>query len=79
MRRDAALTAFEALAELHRSHDVTRFGGVFTDDVEYADDGWHETLYGLASLEQFFRALWKAFPDFSIEIIAGPYLGPAAA
>jgi ketosteroid isomerase-like protein len=74
MTPERALAAFEALADVHHSQDAARLRAVFTEDIEYDDDGWPETARGHAELLTFFRALWAAFPDFRVEIVGGPYV-----
>ncbi len=73
-----ARAIFERLAEVHHSQDPTRLPAVVTEDVVYDDDGLPEPARGRAQLEAFFGGVWRAFPDFRLELIQGPFLSPDA-
>ena len=47
---------------------------VFTEDVEFEDDAWPESIRGHAQMERFLTAVWRAMPDLRFEILEGPYL-----
>ena len=74
MTQEEATAAFERLAEIHQSQDPTRLPEVFAEDVVYEDDGLPETARGRAQLEAFFAGVWRAFPDFRVELVHGPYV-----
>jgi steroid delta-isomerase-like uncharacterized protein len=58
-------------------HDLDRLAEIFTEDVVFEDDAWPETVRGLGEMKRFVGALWRAFPDFRFELVAGPYLDDA--
>jgi hypothetical protein len=65
---------FERVAQLLSEHDVRHLPALYTEDIEYRDDGWPEVLRGYADMERLFTALWKMSPDSRFELIEGPYL-----
>jgi steroid delta-isomerase-like uncharacterized protein len=58
------------------SHEVQRVLALMTDDVEYRDDGWHKTMRGHADVREFIDATWRAFPDMTFDLLAGPFVIP---
>lgn len=54
--------------------DVRHIPTIFTDDIEFQDDAWPETMRSHADIERFFTALWRAMPDLRFEPLEGPYL-----
>ena len=47
-----------------------------TDDIEYRDDSWPKTMRGHADVREFLDAIWRATPDMTFELLAGPYVIP---
>jgi predicted ester cyclase len=47
-----------------------------TEDVEYRDDGWHKPMHGHADVREFIETTWRATPDMTFELLAGPYVIP---
>jgi steroid delta-isomerase-like uncharacterized protein len=62
--------------EAWNSHDPDRLLALMTDDIEYRDDSWPKTMHGHADVREFLDAIWRATPDMSFELIAGPYVIP---
>jgi steroid delta-isomerase-like uncharacterized protein len=58
------------------SHEVDRVLGFLTEDVEVRDDSWPRTMHGHAEVREFLLALWRAIPDMTFELLAGPYVIP---
>jgi|HubBroStandDraft_6_1064221.scaffolds.fasta_scaffold00593_11 steroid delta-isomerase-like uncharacterized protein len=46
------------------------------EDVEIRDDSWPKTMHGHADVREFLEALWRATPDMTFELLAGPYVIP---
>jgi steroid delta-isomerase-like uncharacterized protein len=62
--------------EAWNSHEPDRLLALMTDDIEYRDDSWPKTMHGHADVREFLDAIWRATPDMSFELIAGPYVIP---
>jgi len=62
--------------EAWNSHEVDRVLALMTDDIEYRDDSWHKTMRGHADVREFIDATWRATPDMTFELLAGPYVIP---
>jgi SnoaL-like domain/SCP-2 sterol transfer family len=73
---ERARAAFARVAELHRSRDLAGVARVFTPNAVYEDDGWPASARGVTEIQAFFAAVWRAFTDFRVELINGPYLHP---
>lgn len=58
------------------SHQADRVLGLLTDDVEARDDSWPKAMHGHGEVREFLEALWRAVPDMSFELLAGPYVIP---
>lgn len=58
------------------SHQADRVLGLLTDDVEARDDSWPKAMHGRGEVREFLEALWRAVPDMSFELLAGPYVIP---
>ena len=58
------------------SHEVDRVLALMTEDIEYRDDAWHKTMRGHADVREFIEATWRATPDMTFELLAGPYVIP---
>jgi steroid delta-isomerase-like uncharacterized protein len=58
------------------SHDADRLLALMTEDIEYRDDSWHRTMYGHGDVREFLDAIWRAIPDMTFELLAGPYVIP---
>jgi steroid delta-isomerase-like uncharacterized protein len=58
------------------SHDPDRVLDLLTDDVEAHDDSWPKAMRGHRDVREFLEALWRAVPDMSFELLAGPYVIP---
>ena len=58
------------------SHEPDRILALMTEDVEYRDDAWPKAMHGHADVREFIEALWRATPDFTFELLAGPYVIP---
>jgi predicted ester cyclase len=74
LTRERALELFGKIDALHRSKDPSLITTVYTEDVLIEDDGGTQTVRGAAEAEAFLASVWRAFPDFGVEIIEGPYL-----
>ena len=70
-----ALELFERIAELHRQKDPDRITEVYTEDVAVDDDGGTAPVRGAEDMREFLMSVWRAFPDFGVEIVEGPFLG----
>jgi steroid delta-isomerase-like uncharacterized protein len=62
--------------EAWNSHEVDRLLELMTEDIEYRDDSWHTTMRGHADVREFLEATWRATPDMTFELLAGPYVIP---
>lgn len=62
--------------EAWNSHEADRLLVLMTDDIHYRDDGWHKTMRGHADVREFLDATWRATPDMTFELLAGPYVIP---
>ena len=58
------------------SHEVDRVLALMTEDVEYHDDAWPKTMRGHTDVREFIEATWRATPDMTFELLAGPYVIP---
>jgi steroid delta-isomerase-like uncharacterized protein len=58
------------------SHRVDRILELVTEDVEVRDDSWPRTMHGHGDVQEFLEALWRAIPDMTFELLAGPYVIP---
>ena len=58
------------------SHDPDRVLNLLTDDVEARDDSWPKAMHGHGDVREFVEALWRAVPDMTFELLAGPYVIP---
>ena len=58
------------------SHQADRVLELLTDDVEARDDSWPKVMRGHGDVREFLEALWRAVPDMSFELLAGPYVIP---
>jgi predicted ester cyclase len=71
---DGARALFERNYQLLNEHDVRHIPTVFTEDIEFEDDAWPESIRGHAQMQRFMTAPWRAMPDFRFELVEGPYL-----
>lgn len=71
---ESARALFEHFYELMNDRDVRHIPTIFTEDIEFQDDAWPETMRSHADVERFFTALWRAMPDLRFELVEGPYL-----
>jgi hypothetical protein len=74
LSHEQALAAFEAVSGVHADKDAARIAEVFTEDIVYDDDGRDAPARGHAELAEFFRSVWTAFPDFRLDLVAGPFI-----
>jgi SnoaL-like protein len=74
LSHERALELFRRISDLHDEHDSAGVRTAFTEDAVYEDDGAPEPVRGHAELERFFSGVWRAFPDFRVELLEGPYL-----
>jgi steroid delta-isomerase-like uncharacterized protein len=58
------------------SHEVDRVLALMTEDIEYRDDAWPKAMRGHADVREFIDSTWRATPDMTFELIAGPYVIP---
>jgi steroid delta-isomerase-like uncharacterized protein len=58
------------------SHQTDRVLELLTDDVEARDDSWPKPMHGQGEVREFVEALWRAVPDMTFELLAGPYVIP---
>jgi steroid delta-isomerase-like uncharacterized protein len=58
------------------SHDPDRVLNHLTEDVEARDDSWPKPMHGHGDVREFLEALWRAVPDMTFELLAGPYVIP---
>jgi len=77
LTHERAREIFQRAYDVLNEHDLGRLGEIFTEDVVFEDDAWPETVRGLGEMKRFVGALWRAFPDFRFELVAGPYLDQA--
>jgi predicted ester cyclase len=71
---ESAHALFEHIYGLLNEHDIRHISTIFTEDIEFQDDAWPETMRGHADVERFITALWRAMPDLRFELVEGPYL-----
>ena len=72
--RERALELFGKIESLHKAKDRALVTSVYTEDVLIEDDGGTKTVNGAAEAEEFLTTVWRAFPDFAVEIVEGPFL-----
>jgi hypothetical protein len=53
------------------SHEVNRLLALMSEDIEYRDDAWPKPMRGHADVREFLEAIWRAFPDITVELLAG--------
>jgi steroid delta-isomerase-like uncharacterized protein len=58
------------------SHQADRVLTFLTEDVEIRDDSWPKTMHGHRDVREFLQALWRATPDMTFELLAGPFVIP---
>ena len=58
------------------SHQPDRILDLLTEDVEARDDSWPKPMHGHREVREFVEALWRAVPDMTFELLAGPYVIP---
>lgn len=66
----------ERWVEAWSSHDVDRLLALMTEDIEYRDDSWPKTMHGHSDVREFLNTVWRASPDMTFELLAGPYVIP---
>jgi steroid delta-isomerase-like uncharacterized protein len=71
---ESARELIERFYGLMNERHVRNIPKMFTEDIEFQDDAWPVTMRGHADVERFFRALWRATPDLTFEVIEGPYV-----
>lgn len=74
MTRERALELFGRIQAVHEVKDTALVTTTYTEDVVIEDDGGTGTVNGAAEAGEFFATVWRAFPDFAVEILEGPYL-----
>lgn len=74
LSHERARALFEHFYALMNERDPRHIPTIFTEDIEFQDDAWPETMKGYAEVERFFTALWRAVPDLRFELVEGPYL-----
>jgi steroid delta-isomerase-like uncharacterized protein len=57
----------------HQADHVLEF---LAEDVEVRDDSWPRTMHGHKDVREFLDSLWRATPDMTFELLAGPYVIP---
>ena len=62
--------------EAWNSHEVDRLLALMTEDIDYRDDSWPKPMHGHADVREFLEAIWRATPDMTFEVLAGPYVIP---
>ena len=72
--QERARAVFDRAYRLLNEHDVRHIPTLFTEDIEFRDNAWPETIRGHAEMERFLTAVWRAMPDFHFELLEGPYL-----
>ena len=58
------------------SHEVDRLLALMSEDIEYRDDAWPKPMRGHADVREFVEVSWRAMPDMTFELLAGPYVIP---
>ncbi|QSE77807.1 ester cyclase [Rhodococcus koreensis] len=64
------------------AHDPAQLLELLTDDIVYHDSAWPTIMRGKTDVREFLDHTWRAFPDLTFELIAGPHIagdGPRAA
>ena len=61
------------------SHDADRLLACLADDIVYDDAAWPTQMRGHDDVRTFVTSVWRAMPDLTFEVVAGPYLLPGAA
>lgn len=74
LSHESARALIERNYSLLNEHDAGHIRTVFTEDVEFVDDAWPESIRGHAQMERFLTTLWRAMPDLRFELVEGPYL-----
>jgi predicted ester cyclase len=71
---ESARALFERNYQLLNERDVRHIPIIFTEDIEFNDDAWPETVRGHREMERFLTAVWRAIPDLRFELLEGPHL-----
>jgi steroid delta-isomerase-like uncharacterized protein len=67
-----AVAAFNA-------HDADGFVALMTEDVVFEHSAAPATMHGRSEVSAFYtNAVWKAFPDLTLELMDGPFFHPHA-
>ena len=74
LTHDNARARFEEIYSLLNEHDPRHIPAVFTEDIVFEDDAYPEVIRGHAAMERFLGSVWRAAPDFTFELVDGPYL-----
>ena len=67
----------ERWREAWNSHDVDRLLALMSTRTSSArDDSWPKTMHGHSDVREFLNAIWRAMPDMTFDLLAGPYVIP---
>jgi steroid delta-isomerase-like uncharacterized protein len=56
------------------AHDRAQVLELLTDDIVYDDSASPTTMRGKADVRELLDLTWRAFPDLTFELIAGPHI-----
>jgi hypothetical protein len=71
-----ARQVFGRIEALHERRDPRGVRTLFSEHVLVEDDGGTQTVHGWVEMESLLSSVWRAFPDFRVSVIEGPYLLP---
>jgi predicted ester cyclase len=71
-----ALQVFRRIEALHENRNPRGVRTLFSEQVLVEDDGGTQTVHGWVEMESLLSSVWRAFPDFRVSVIEGPYTLP---
>jgi len=69
-----AARLFSTITDLHANRDPGAVAKVFTADAVYDDSSWPGPAHGHDEIVRLLTTVWRAFPDFRVELVSGPFL-----
>ncbi|MGW5153411.1 ester cyclase [Rhodococcus koreensis] len=61
------------------ARDPAQLLELLTDDIVYHNSAWPTTMRGKADVREFLDHTWRAYPDLTFELIAGPHIAGGGA
>jgi hypothetical protein len=74
LTQERAARLFDRIVDLHAGHDPRAVAAVFTADAVYDDASWPAPARGHDEIARLLTTVWRAFPDFRVELVSGPFI-----